>query len=351
MLQVDPANSCWVSDGRRWSTDAGRTWRTPAGIVNYDSLAIWSGDGHLHLYATRSLPSGQSLMESSDGRKWQVLVSGACDFRLTGDVIDCGRADGYVQRVRLRSGEQDTYEVAPGTTLGVPYEWLDNRRQFVVVAGSSMGPDRGFSHDVYVKRDGGRFAKTLPGVLASSMLQITGTPDVLVAGDGIWRSRDDGASWERISKPFDVPVDAERPTCCWVVRDLDLTTVRGHRVIYAATDVGPLRSQDDGATWAWLPGFPKITHSRTVVGDLGYDLSYEFHQPGLERLDPATGRLLPWATPTTSDAPLGGEDVLQSPEWQKRLLLAAGAIVAVLGLAGLLRRMRRRRSPRVALAT
>jgi photosystem II stability/assembly factor-like uncharacterized protein len=123
---------------------------------------------------------------------------------------------------------------------------VDPRRSQTLFAGSwtrdpSLGPGGG----VFRSDDGGISwrASGLAGQAVRALVQAPSNPDFLVAGtlDGVFASRDSGASWQRIS-----------PESNRELRNIDSLAVDPHRpeIIYVGTFHLPWKTTDGGRTWS-----------------------------------------------------------------------------------------------------
>ena len=102
-------------------------------------------------------------------------------------------------------------------------------------------PDGG----LYVSRDGGRTWTSVPALHGQSVRSLAQAPsdaNVLVAGslEGVYRSRDHGATWELISPPKSTEIHE--------VESLAISP-KNPEIIYAGTWHLPWKTTDGGATW------------------------------------------------------------------------------------------------------
>ncbi len=111
-----------------------------------------------------------------------------------------------------------------------------------VAAWSLYNADEG---DVFRSDDGGATWKTLPGVHGKSirtMAMAPSDPNLLVIGalDGVFRSRDGGQHWERIS-----------PENHAEIKDIESLAIdpKNPDIIYAGTWHLPWKTEDGGANW------------------------------------------------------------------------------------------------------
>ena len=102
-------------------------------------------------------------------------------------------------------------------------------------------PDGG----LYVSHDSGKSWKIVPALQGQSVLalaQAPSNPDVLAVGSlqGVYRSRDHGATWEQISPPGSKEI-----------HEVESLAIDPHKpeVIYAGTWHLPWKTNDDGAHW------------------------------------------------------------------------------------------------------
>jgi photosystem II stability/assembly factor-like uncharacterized protein len=113
----------------------------------------------------------------------------------------------------------------------------------IYVAGWSLyNADEG---DVFRSDDGGRTWRTLPGVHGKSirtMAMAPSDPNLLLIGalDGVFRSRDGGQHWERIS-----------PENQAEIKDIESLAIdpQNPDIIYAGTWHLPWKTEDGGVTW------------------------------------------------------------------------------------------------------
>jgi photosystem II stability/assembly factor-like uncharacterized protein len=99
--------------------------------------------------------------------------------------------------------------------------------------------------DIFRTRDGGKSWQTLPGMHGRSvraMAMSVSNPELLVAGalDGVFRSSDDGATWQRVS-----------PANHAEIKNIESVAVdpRNPNVIYAGTWHLAWKTVDGGVTW------------------------------------------------------------------------------------------------------
>ena len=109
-------------------------------------------------------------------------------------------------------------------------------------AGSSDG-------GLYVSHDAGKSwasNPTLHGQKVLSLAQAASDPGILVVGtlEGVYRTRDHGASWQRISPPADNPLSRE-------IHEVESLAIdpKNPDVIYAGTWHLPWKTVDGGANW------------------------------------------------------------------------------------------------------
>jgi photosystem II stability/assembly factor-like uncharacterized protein len=114
-----------------------------------------------------------------------------------------------------------------------------------------VGVWRSYQSDggLYVSHDGGKSWKTiqaLHGQSVRSLAQAPSNANVLVAGtlEGVFRSSDHGATWERISPPPDDPLSRE-------IHEVESLAIDPHKpeIIYAGTWHLPWKTTDGGAHW------------------------------------------------------------------------------------------------------
>jgi photosystem II stability/assembly factor-like uncharacterized protein len=102
---------------------------------------------------------------------------------------------------------------------------------------------------LYVSHDAGRSWKAVPQLLGQSVRSLAQAPSdarQLVVGtlDGVFRSRDSGNAWERISPPAGDPLSRE-------IHEVESLAIdpRNPDVIYAGTWHLPWKTKDGGKTW------------------------------------------------------------------------------------------------------
>ncbi len=102
---------------------------------------------------------------------------------------------------------------------------------------------------LYISHDGGKKWTAIPalnGQSVRSLAQAPSDPAILICGtlEGIFRSQDHGASWERISPPADNPLSKE-------IHEVESLAIdpRNPEIIYAGTWHLPWKTKDGGQTW------------------------------------------------------------------------------------------------------
>jgi photosystem II stability/assembly factor-like uncharacterized protein len=156
-----------------------------------------------------------------------------------------GTVDGHIFS---SADEGQSWELVgrPGTRADLVVQSLavDPRDSRVVyAAGWTLDPAAGGG--IFRTSDGGRswLSAGLMGHAVRAVALAPSSPDTLVAGalDGVYRSRDAGASWERISPQADADL-----------HDLDSVAFDPRRpeVIYAGTSHLPWKTSDGGGHWS-----------------------------------------------------------------------------------------------------
>jgi photosystem II stability/assembly factor-like uncharacterized protein len=160
--------------------------------------------------------------------------------------IYLGTADGHV------FGSQDAGEtwnllgrVSPRVDSVVATMLVDPRQSQTLFAGSwTRDPSLGAGGGIFRSDDGGLTwrASGLAGQAVRALVQAPSNPNVLVAGtlEGVFASKDSGASWQRIS-----------PRSNQELRNIDSLAVdpRHPEIIYVGTFHLPWKTTDGGRTW------------------------------------------------------------------------------------------------------
>jgi len=122
---------------------------------------------------------------------------------------------------------------------------VDPRRTRTLFAGSwTRDPSAGAGGGVFRSDDGGSTwrASGLSGQTVRALVQAPSNPDILIAGtlEGVFMSRDSGASWQRIS-----------PESNRELRNIDSLAVDPRRpeIVYVGTFHLPWKTSDGGRTW------------------------------------------------------------------------------------------------------
>jgi photosystem II stability/assembly factor-like uncharacterized protein len=193
-----------------------------------------------------------TLPRLSWAQTWRSLGPPGGDVRATAtdpqhtNRVYLGTADGHV------FGSQDAGEtwkllgrVSSRIDSVVATMLVDPRRSQTLFAGSwTRDPSLGDGGGVFRSDDGGLTwqASGLAGQAVRALVQAPSNPDVLIAGtlEGVFASRDSGASWQRIS-----------PESNLELRNIDSLAVDPGRpeIIYVGTFHLPWKTSDGGRTW------------------------------------------------------------------------------------------------------
>jgi len=121
---------------------------------------------------------------------------------------------------------------------------IDPHDSNTVIASTWTREQYGEGGGVFLSRDSGKTWRDsgLAGHAVRALVEAPSDPDILIAGalDGVFRSRDRGVNWERISPANDPEI-----------RDLDSLSIdpQNPEIIYAGTFHLPWRTLDGGQSW------------------------------------------------------------------------------------------------------
>ncbi len=240
------------------------------GTVSFDAGATWS--------STDGQPTAQF---------YHVMTDNQFPYRIYG-----GQQDNSAVSVASRSddggiGERDYFSVAgcENATIAV-----DPRDPLISYGGCYMGSFSRYDHrnrqerdiSVWLRNYDGYAARDVPERFQWTFPVLVSTHDpqtLYVTSQHVWRSRTEGASWERISPDLTLhdtttlgitggPIHGEMTGAEWYATIYAFAeSPRTKGVLWAGSDDGLIHvSRDDGATWQNVtpPGYGKFTRTSHI---------------------------------------------------------------------------------------
>lgn len=191
------------------------------------------------------------LSTGAKAQSWRSVGPGGGDVRALAvdpghaEFVYLGTTDGHIFGSRDSGEHWNLLGMAgSGSNAIVTAIIVDPRNSGVLFASTWTRESHGEGGGVFLSLDGGRswHESGLAGHAVRALVQSSSDPDILTAGalDGIFRSRDRGATWERIS-----PAEDDE------LKNIDSLLVDLHDpdVIFAGTFHLPWKTTDGGRQW------------------------------------------------------------------------------------------------------
>ena len=329
IVYIDPTNFSRIyagtTEGLYVSENEGRSWRLlTSGDITVNAVQVDPSNNRRILLGTEF----QGVLRSEDGGKtWQSSNKGFIHKQISW--LQFGKSDNGRLLAGLHSGE------------GGWYEWSGNdnwaREQiepgmrvfsFLILPGDT-GWLAGTPGGIYHRKNANSPWKKLAGAIARRTvysLEIDRGKQIIYAGtdQGIYRANID-------TLDFRVPPGNRLSPTAWRI----LTPVDTPDAIFAATNMGILRSQDRGATWKIISvqGLPeRVTINSLVVSPVNKEHFFAGASSGLFE---STNSGVTWEMADGGSVKTGISDILFLDDEGKRVLatdqVAGGLFLSVDG--------------------